>query len=87
VAPTQVGPLDDTIRKILTNSLATRFCVSPTVTRKYLPEDVEQWGKLHCLEGGDIMHAHNIVPKCMDGQDVTFIHVHDLIVTCFQEVI
>ena len=87
MAPKQVGPLDDTIRKILTNGLATRFCVSPMVARKYLPEDVEQWGKLHRLEGGDIMHAHNIVPKRMDSRDATFIHVCDLIVTCFQEVI
>ena len=87
MAPKRVGPLDDTIHKILTNGLATRFCVSPTVTRKYLLEDVEQWGKLCCLEGGDIMHVHNIVPKRMDGQDATFICVRDLIVTCFQEVI
>jgi len=65
----------------------TWFCVSPTVARKYLLEDVEQWGKPCHLEGGDIMHAHNIVPKRMDGRDATFIHVRDLIVTCFQEVI
>jgi len=87
VAPKRVGPLDDTIHRVLTNGLATRFCVLPTVARKYLLEDVEQWGKLRRLEGGDIMHVHNIVPKHMDGRDVTFIRVHDLIVTCFQEVI
>ena len=63
----QVGPLDDTICKILTNGLATWFCILSTVARKYLLEDVEQWGKLCHLEGGDIMHAHNIVPKRMDG--------------------
>jgi hypothetical protein len=74
-----VGPLDDTIRKVLTNGLATRFCVSSRVARKFLPEDVEQWGKLRRLEGGDIMHAHDIVSKRMDGRDASFIRVCELI--------
>jgi len=82
-----VGTLNKAIRKVLTNGLAMWFGVFPRVTRKYLPEDVEQWGKLHCLEGGDIMHAYKIVSKRMDGRDVTFICVCDLIVTCVQEVI
>ena len=82
VAPKQVGPLDDTIHKVLTNGLATWFCVSSKVASKFLPEDVEQWGKLCRLEGGDIMHAHDIVSKCMDGRDASFIHVCELIVRC-----
>jgi len=69
------------------NGLATRFSVFPRVARKYLLEDVEQWGKLRHLEGGDIMHAYKIVSKRMDGQDATFICVRDLIVTCVWEVI
>jgi hypothetical protein len=62
-----VGGLDDPIRKVLVNGLATQFCVQPNVARKFLPEVVEQWGKLRHLEGGDIMHANNIVPKRMDS--------------------
>ena len=71
----RVGCLDNTIRKILVNSLATRFSVEPKVARKHLPESVEQWGKLCHLEGGDIMHAHDIVHKCMDGRDASFVCV------------
>jgi len=87
VTPSRVGTLNKAICKVLTNGLAMRFGVFPRVTRKYLPEDVEQWGKLCRLEGGDIMHAYKIVSKHMDGRDVTFICVHDLIVTCVREVI
>jgi hypothetical protein len=72
-----VGRLDNTIRKVLVNSLATRLHVEPKVARKFLPENVEQWGKLRRLEGGDIMHAHDLVRKCMDGQDASFVHVHE----------
>jgi len=78
-----VASLDNTICKVITNGLATWFCVLPRVARKFILEDVEQWGKLCHLEGGDIMHAYDIVPKHMDGQDVSFIHVCDLIVKCF----
>ena len=72
--------LGDTICKVLSNGLATQFGVSSNVASKFLLEIIEQWGKLHCLEGGDIMHARGIVFKCMDGQDASFICVHELIV-------
>ena len=75
----RVGPLDGTIRRVLTNSLATRFNISSMVASKFLPKVIEQWGKLCRLEGGDIMHAHDIVSKCMDGQDASFIRVCDLV--------
>jgi len=63
----RVGRLEDTIHKVLTNGLATWFCVLPRVVGKFLPKVVEQWGKLYCLEGGDIMHAHEIVSEYKDG--------------------
>ena len=74
-----MGPLDGPIHRVLTNSLATRFNVSSTVASKFLPKVVEQWGKLRRLEGGDIMHAHDIVSQRMDGRDASFIRVRDLV--------
>ena len=56
-----MATLDNSICKILTNSLVTQFSVLSRVTGKFLLEVVEQWGKLHCLEGEDIMHAHDTV--------------------------
>ena len=46
----QVGCLDAAICKVLTSGLATWFCVSLRVARNFLLEDVEQWGKLQCLD-------------------------------------
>ena len=80
----RVGCLDNNIRKVLVNGLATRFCVESKVTRKFLPEDVEQWGKLRRLEGGDIMHVDNIVPKRMDGRDASFVRVCELLSNVFR---
>ena len=74
-----MGPLKNSIRTILTNGLATRFCVSSRVARKFLPEDIEQWGKLRRLEGGDIMHTHDVASKYMSGRDASFIRVRELV--------
>jgi len=74
-----VAPLNKAIRKVIMNGLVTQFHALPKVVRKFILEDIEQWGKLRRLEGGDIMHGHDIVPKRMDGQDASFIRVCDLI--------
>ena len=74
-----MGRLDDAIHKVIVNGLVTQFCVQPKVARKFVPEDVEQWGKLRRLEGGDIMHVDDIVPKCMDGRDASFVRVRGLL--------
>ena len=70
-----MGPLGDSVRKVLTNGLATWFCILANVARKFLPDNIEQWGKLHRLEGRDIMHMHDIISKCMDSRNASFIHV------------
>ena len=78
MAPKCMATLGDTICKVLTNGLVTWFDVSSNVAKKFLPEVIEQWGKLHCLEGGDIIHTHDIVSKCRDSQDASFIHMREL---------
>jgi len=50
-----MSSIDGAIRKVLASGLATQFDVLSWVTKKIIPEVIEQWGKLHCLEGGDIM--------------------------------
>jgi len=87
VALKRVGCLDDTIHKVLVNGLATRFSVQPKVARKFLLEAVEQWGKLRCLKGGDIMHTHDIVAKRMDGRDASFVRVRELFSNVFLKLI
>ena len=84
MAQKRVGSLDDTNRKVLVNGLATRFCVGPKVAREFLPKAVERWGKVRRLEGGDIMRTHDMVPKRVDGQDESFVHVRELLSNIFR---
>ncbi len=87
MAPKRVGPLNHNIHKVVVSGLATRFCVELKVARKFLPEAIEQWDKLRRLEGGDIMHTHDIVPKRIDGQDASFVRVRELLSNSFLKLI
>jgi len=69
--------IDGTICKVLASGVATQFDVSSWVTKKIIPEVIKQWGKLCCLEGGDIMHTHKIVSRHRDSRDVSFVCVCD----------
>jgi len=74
-----MSSIDGAVRKVLVSGLATRFDVLSRVAKKIIPEVIEQWGKLCCLEGGDIMHAHKIVSRCRDGQDASFVCMCDFV--------
>lgn len=56
-------------------SLATRFAVSVAVARKYVPRQVTQWGKVKRLEGGDTMHARDLVRLSQHERDASFVRV------------
>lgn len=73
-----MSSVNGAVRKVLASGLATRFDVSLRVAKKFIPEVIEQWGKLRRLEGGDIMHAHKIVSRRRDGRDASFVRVCDL---------
>jgi len=64
----------------------TQFGVTFNVVGKFILEVVEQWGKLHHLKGGDIMHGHDIVSNRMEGQDASFVCVCELIVKCLYKI-
>ena len=54
----------------LANALFAWFGTDPQVIRHVLPSDVETWGKIRRLNGGDTMHAAELVER-----DMTFIRV------------
>jgi len=62
-----MSSIDGAVCKVLAIGLATWFDVLSRVTKKIIPEVIEQWGKLRHLEGGDIMHMHKIVSQCRDS--------------------
>lgn len=59
-------------------ALATRYGKPPAVVRPYVPLQVEQWGHVKRLDGGDLMAARAAVSRSSDARDATFVRVSGL---------
>jgi hypothetical protein len=61
----------------LTASLATRFDVTAQTICQLIPKDSQfiQYGWVYQLEGGDVMHAHELNTPQSDRCDMSFVRV------------
>lgn len=56
--------------------LQTRYGKGAAAIRRHLPkENIDQYGKVRRLDGGDMMHASLLVHSPEDGRDTTFVRV------------
>ena len=58
-------------------ALATKYKVHKSIARKFLPEVIDQYGKVRRVDsdGGDTMVASEAGSKSADRRDATFIRV------------
>jgi hypothetical protein len=63
--------------KTLTATLATRFDKPAAIIRKLIPQKTHfvQYGRAQRLEGGDTMHARELIPLKSDSRDMSFVRV------------
>jgi hypothetical protein len=63
---------------VLTATLATRLEKSPSVIRRLIPQVTQfhQYGRVYHLEGGDTMHARELLPLRSDSRDMSFVKVY-----------
>jgi hypothetical protein len=61
----------------LTATLATRLETSVSVIRKLIPSQSPfiQYGRARQLNGGDIIHARELIPLQTDSRDMSFVRV------------
>jgi len=65
-------------------SFATQFSKSLTQIHQHFSVDnVEQWGRVHCLEGGDDMYASSLTKQTEDCQDYSYLLFQHL--TCINQ--
>ncbi|KIJ65988.1 hypothetical protein HYDPIDRAFT_87730 [Hydnomerulius pinastri MD-312] len=70
---------ESTLLKIL-KALATRFDVPVATVKRYISQaDIEQWGKVRRLDGGDTMVAAGLAQVQQDSRDATFIRYEALV--------
>ena len=58
-------------------SFATHFDATAQTIRWLIPKDSQfvQYSQVYQLEGGDIVHAHELNPPQSDGRDMSFVRV------------
>ncbi|KAI0061239.1 hypothetical protein BV25DRAFT_1870912 [Artomyces pyxidatus] len=71
VKPRVVGAVSSGIRNAIAAAIATRYDVNMRVARQQIPAQLEQWGKVRRLEGGDMMHARALVAE--SGRDASYV--------------
>lgn len=79
MAPRKWESISDTYRKAIISALVTRYQIRRGSAGKILPTVIEQWGKLLRLEGGDTMHARDLVPDRPNSRDASFVRVREIL--------
>ena len=79
-----VGPvatLSAPLWMTLTATLATCFDKAASIIRRLIPKSTRfaQYGRACRLEGGDTMHAHDLIPLRSDSRDMSFVRVSPLL--------
>ena len=65
----------------LTATLETRFETSASVIQKLIPSQspFDQYGRAHQLDGGETIHARELIPLQNDSRDMSFVRVSSII--------
>jgi hypothetical protein len=75
--PKQSTILPLSLWKTLTATLATRLDKPAAIIHKLIPQKTHfvQYGRAQQLEGGDTMHARELIPLKSDSRDMSFVRV------------
>jgi hypothetical protein len=77
MAPSRKGTISKGYEKVIISALRTRYRIGVKDAKNILPTVFEQWGKLRRLEGGDTMHARDLVPDRLRSRDASFVRVRE----------
>lgn len=72
----QTVTLDRATRERIVGALVTRLvAVNPAIIRHAIPSEVDEWGKVRIVNGGDTMVAALVNSGAEDCRDATFVRV------------
>lgn len=61
---------------LIASHLQERFGIATWEKAKsFVPEQIEQWGKIRRIDGGDTMHAPDVVSLLRNDRDSSFVMV------------
>jgi hypothetical protein len=72
-----VKTLSKSLWSTLTATLATRLEISVSIIRKLIPPQstFDHYGRARQLDGGDTIHARELIPLQTDSRDMSFVRV------------
>ncbi|KAL7280964.1 hypothetical protein ACG7TL_005913 [Trametes sanguinea] len=79
LSPHREAEIPTAVHTKIAQCLATRFDVTMAVARRYIPRILHQWGKVQRVDGGDMVHAADLVPRSEGGRDATYIRYQLLV--------
>ncbi|OSC98297.1 hypothetical protein PYCCODRAFT_1418135 [Trametes coccinea BRFM310] len=79
LAPHREQQIPTAVHTKLAQCLATRFNVTMAVARRHVPHTLHQWGKVQRTDGGDMIHAADLVPRSESGRDATYVRYQLLV--------
>ncbi|KAH9946895.1 hypothetical protein B0H21DRAFT_857356 [Amylocystis lapponica] len=77
--PHRVSEISLAMHTKIAQSLATRFDTTMAVARRIVPRNLSQWGKVQRVDGGDLMHAADIVSATENTRDATYVRYQLLV--------
>ncbi|KAF7973931.1 hypothetical protein HWV62_13996 [Athelia sp. TMB] len=89
LGPTIIIHIPDSLSNKIAISLATQYNTTVDVTRKYIPQQVSQWGKVSRSEGGDTIHAQDLVNLYEKDRDTSYTQLCNIVeidILVFREV-
>jgi hypothetical protein len=71
------GRISDSLWKLLTATLSTRFEKPVKIIRQLIPKTTlfDQYGRACQLDGGDTMHGRELIQLQSDSRDMSFVRV------------
>lgn len=70
------------LRRKIIKHLCTVFRTTSAVAGEYVPDSVDQWGRMRTIGGGDLFHARGYHKLRADGRDASFVRVCDVLYLC-----
>ncbi|KAI0716298.1 hypothetical protein C8Q76DRAFT_599310, partial [Earliella scabrosa] len=71
--PCRLQTVDKGLRDKIIGALVTRFDSEAQIVRRHVPQDIEHWGKVRIISGGDTIHAASLVKRMGDHRDQTYV--------------
>ncbi|KAI0694856.1 hypothetical protein C8Q76DRAFT_634372 [Earliella scabrosa] len=71
--PCRLQTVDKGLHDKIVGAIVTRLDSEAGIVRRHVPTEIEHWGKVRIINGGDTIHAASLVKRLGDRRDQTYV--------------